>query len=80
MLTNEQNLWFMNHPDLKAAQEKVKAAKERIRGIQMLNSAQTILRMMYPAMKELDTAYNEQLAVEARLMYEISEREKEAQA
>lgn len=80
MLTNEQNLRFMNHPDLVAAQKRLKNAKERVRGVQTSGPAQVILTLMPPAMKELADAYENLKAVEARLEYEITTRDKEAEA
>lgn len=79
-MNDKQNLELMNHPDLVAAQKRLKDAKERVRGAQTSGPAQVILTLMPPAMKELAAAYENLKIVEARLEYEITTHGKEVEA
>lgn len=79
-MNDKQNLEFMNHPDLVAAQKRLADAKRRVRSVQTIGPAQVILTLMPPAMKELAAAYENLKIVEARLEYEITTRDKEAEA
>lgn len=65
-LNNEYNLKFMNHPDRVAADAKLRKALKRIEEIKTL-SAQTILICMPPALKELESAYENLIIVEAMI-------------
>jgi len=76
-VNDKQNLEFMNHPDLVAAQKRLADAKNRVRSVQTTGPALVILKTMPPAMKELADAYENLKAVEARLEYEITTRDKE---
>lgn len=73
-MNDKQNLEFMNHPDLVAAQKRLENAKERVRDVQTSGPAQVILTLMPPAMKELAAAYEDLKLTEARLEYEITAR------
>ena len=75
MMNDKQNLEFMNHPDLVAAQKRLTDAKERVRSVQTSGPALVILTTMPPAMKELADAYENLKTVEARLEYEITTRD-----
>ena len=75
MMNDKQNLEFMNHPDLVAAQRRLADAKRRVRSVQTTGPVLVILTTMPPAMKELADAYENLKAVEARLEYEITTRD-----
>lgn len=69
-MTDKQNLMFMNNKERLDAEKKLKDALENVRNIQPL-SAQTILICMPPALKKLNQAYDNLIAVEARIEDEI---------
>lgn len=69
-LNDEYNLKFMNHPERVAADNRLRKALKHIEGIKTL-SAQTILICMPPALKELESAYENLNVVEARLETEL---------
>lgn len=69
-MTDRQNLEFMNHPKRIEAQTRLNKALKHIREIECL-SAQTVLTLMPPAIKELSEAYENLNVVEATLEYEI---------
>lgn len=69
-LTDEQNMAFMNDPRRVKARERLDKALKHIEEIKTL-SAQVILTIMPPALKELETAYNELIITETQVECEI---------
>ena len=69
-LNDKNNLKFMNHPDRIVADNRLRKALKNIEEIKTL-SAQTILICMPPALKELQNAYENLNAIEARIEVEL---------
>ena len=69
-LNDEYNLKFMNHPDRVAADAKLRQALKWIEETKTL-SAQTILICMPPALKKLESAYENLNIVEAMIEQEL---------
>ena len=69
-LNDEYNLKFMNHPDRVDADNRLRNALKHIEEIKTL-SAQTILICMPPALKELQSAYENLNVIEARIEMEL---------
>ncbi len=75
-LNNEYNLKFMNHPERVAADKRLRKTLKHIEEIKTL-SAQTILTCMPPALKELESAYENLNIVEAKIEIELLKEQAE---